>query len=124
MIEDAEIYYFGVWPGSGGGHYLWTPDGQRVAIAMTPFGVHIDGQIHPTRDFPCNGHGIVHMKHTQLDGWSAIAFWDFTGDSRPGSNSVFVVRGLYTMTPIIAEARRRFPTVWTRLHRVANAGSQ
>ena len=58
---------------------------------------------------------------SRLGAWgvTALAFWDYTIDSRSGSNSVFYAPSL-TITPedLMAQARALFPEVWARLPEV------
>lgn len=60
-------------------------------------------------------------------GLSALAFWDYTIDSRGGSNSVFYAPSL-TISPedLLSGAREHFPEVWKRLPevRLADAPTQ
>lgn len=55
---------------------------------------------------------------TRLGGWglTALAFWDYSVDSRSGSNSVIFCPDL-TITPeaLLAGAEERFPQVFKRL---------
>ena len=53
-------------------------------------------------------------KHTQVDGWSIVAFWDNTIDSRPGSHSTFVVNEVIEATELLDRAREAFPKVFAR----------
>lgn len=57
--------------------------------------------------------GVAKVHH--LGGWTALAFWDRSVDSRPGSNSVFIFRGELTFDAAVARAKEKFPTVWGRL---------
>ena len=55
---------------------------------------------------------------SRLPGWdvSALAFWDYSVDSRSGSNSVVFAPSL-TIAPeeLLIEAQKRFPQVFSRL---------
>ena len=55
---------------------------------------------------------------SRLEGWglTALAFWDYSVDSRGGCNSVVFAPSL-TITPdqLLAEAQTRFPQVFGRL---------
>lgn len=49
-----------------------------------------------------------------LDGWSALAFWDRSGDGRPGSNSVFFCHALVSPEELLGLAREQWPSVFDR----------
>lgn len=55
---------------------------------------------------------------TRLGGWglTALAWWDYSVDTRIGSNSIIFAPSL-TISPedLLAEAQRRFPQVFRRL---------
>jgi len=51
---------------------------------------------------------------TQRGGWTALAFWDHSGDTRPGSNTAFLVRGALTFDQMVRVARHRWPKIWAR----------
>jgi len=50
----------------------------------TPWGVHIDGGMLKGKPYD---QGVIYFE--QRDGWSAVAFCDYSIDSRPGSHSIF-----------------------------------
>ena len=51
---------------------------------------------------------------THFGGWTIMAFWDRSGDSRPGSNSAFIMWGILSFDEAVARAKARFPKVWSR----------
>lgn len=55
---------------------------------------------------------------SRLEGWglTALAFWDYSVDTRGGSNSIVFAPSL-TIEPgeLLTEAQRRFPQVFERL---------
>lgn len=115
--KKPQVYYFGCW---GDGHFLWTPEQDSVRISRmkneTPFGDDIDGYLQGGSAI-CTGNGIP--SNAQLhhkDGWTALAFWDRTVDTRPGSCSVFLAEGVHDVEAIKEIARSNFPEVWDRLH--------
>jgi hypothetical protein len=55
-----------------------------------------------------------HAYRSEVNGHTIITFWDRTGDSRPGSKSVFVVEGNLSMREVIERARLAFPAVFRR----------
>ena len=80
--------------------WLWGLDGM-----LPPDWTHKEGiaRVHRFRD-PLNGGPLT-----------LVAFWDRSADTRPGSNSVFVLGGTsLTNEEALAQAKAAFPTVWKR----------
>lgn len=111
------IFYFGCLRESG--HYLWLPSGSRTVADY-------DQRLPVT--FPCRlstldsgflpprapqDEGVARI--WQTDGWTILAFWDRSVDSRPGSNSAFVLEGDLSFEEATAAARGAYPEVWARL---------
>lgn len=110
-----DAYYHGCWHGMG--HYLYTPAGHKV---------HSLRELPPA--FPCRPacldagflppslsqvEGRAALVH--LSGWTILAFWDRSRDTRGNSNSAFVFDELLPFDRAVAEAQATFPTIWTRL---------
>ncbi len=108
--DDTAFFYFGCIGHSG--HYLWSaPYRQCRDVGTTPWGFAIDGKLCPiTEGRQREGVASVHHK----DGWTALAFWDRSIDSRPGSNSVFLAGEYLSFDEMVALAKSRFPDVWKR----------
>lgn len=53
-------------------------------------------------------------KLTHRDGWTALAFWDRSGDHRYNSNSVFIIEGIHDAIRAIALAHDSYPRIWER----------
>lgn len=51
---------------------------------------------------------------TCRNGWTAVAFWDRTGDKRGASNTVFLASGELTFAQLIRAAKHAWPEVWAR----------
>jgi hypothetical protein len=103
--------YFGCYRRPG--HYLFKPGMREPYSPELRKLLNFDG-ILPPQD---NSTGYV-ATVSRLEAWgvTALAFWDYTVDSRGGSNSVFYAPSL-TITPdeMIEQARAQFPEVWARL---------
>jgi len=102
------IYYFGCWEYAG--HYLKDHTGKDVS--MYDNGLpweQIDGVLCPD---DTRKQGIVKIHHEK--GWTAAAFWDYSIDSRPGSNSVLFAEDLLDITDIIGEFKETFPKIYNR----------
>ena len=114
---EVECYYFG-YTERGGGHYLrerYGHAGDKLAReAAAALGVaDLDTALcwnAGARREEIEGLALL----TQRGGWSALAFWDRSGDARPGSNTAFLVRGTLTFEQIVRVARFRWPQIWRR----------
>lgn len=99
MTTTEKAIYFGCWGGVG--HFYYDANRQSLGISAKQLGLpweHVDGALTPGKrdrrgrlDYDAmsktqQGKAAIHYK----DGWTAIAIHDFTVDSRPGSNSVFL----------------------------------
>lgn len=104
-----EVWFFGCIGEPG--HYLHRPDGRIEWTRVHPWGSKIDGGL-------CGGNkynipdGVTYEHHK--DGWTAVALWDRSGDSRPASNSVFLVWANASTAEILSAARQQWPQVFTR----------
>ena len=111
------LLYFGC-PRSGVGHYLQAPGGDILQCRnATPWGNGIDGRLAPACDASgrvteAQGLIAVHRK----DGWTALAWWDRSQDTRPGSNSaIFVASPDIGPEAALALGRKQFPWVFKRM---------
>ncbi|XXX79137.1 hypothetical protein WMF30_10225 [Sorangium sp. So ce134] len=135
-MTDPSVFYFGdprLEPGPGAGHHLWAPAYGYVGWARLeeqrklPWGLaELDGRLagHPaladprergwwaSKDQP---EGIVRLHHR--GGWTAISFWDRSGDGRHGSSSTFVAAGEHTAREMVELFQRSFPALWARVTR-------
>jgi len=117
-------FYFGCYKHPG--HYLWVPGMGSHSMSLLaktiPWGDHVDGGLCPGkkgRDGWTRSYGTAQVEgqaeHHVLDGWTAVAFWDRSGDSRPGSNSAFIFEGVFTFEGVIARSKEVFPEIWKRI---------
>ena len=96
------------------GHYTYSEDMHKL---VRRFGSRdlsrFDGMLPPQTDTEPYVATV-----SRLGGWglTALAFWDYSVDGRPGSNSVIFAPSL-TIAPedLLLEAKRRFPQVFGRL---------
>jgi hypothetical protein len=56
---------------------------------------------------------------TRHEGWTVLAMWDRSGDSRRGSNCAFVSRGEHTVSTMVAQCEKHFPEMWRRINKQA-----
>lgn len=121
------VYFFGCWDEPG--HYYHTPrsvrgfhgPGKWLGRYMPPwgrYGEHIDSKLQPRfgdKEAPQGVAKLVKQKAADGVTWTALCFWDRTGDHRPASNSNFLARGDFTADEMVALAREHFPEVMKRL---------
>lgn len=110
-------YYYGVWAGDKSGHGLHYPNGRIVAAEnnYSPWTVdeldenwlsdEIGGEKQP--------QGIATLSHK--GGWTALAFWDRSGDDRFESRSVFVAEGTLTFVKLLSICSDQFPDIINRI---------
>lgn len=105
-----KVFYFGF---AGNGHHMYEPGGGYHVVVQTPWGEHPDGTLCPKggKVYQEQGKALLHRK----DGWTALSFWDRSGDTRYSSNSNFFVRGEYAFGEMLALARAQFPGVFARM---------
>lgn len=125
-------FYFGCWRDAG--HYLWHrgTDGSPIKMydrgeaerrllgsyphsggertpGEIPWGYHLDGGLLNQRRTK-QGEAVVE----QRDGWTALSFWDYSVDSRGGSNSTFVFDELLEPARALELARTLWPPIFER----------
>lgn len=103
------VIFFGCWDQPGHGyhdrHGQWLDPEQRG-----PWGNSIDSLHDYGGQVP---QGTRYMAHK--DGWTALDIVDRTGDSRPGSHSVFLAPALLSELDMIALALYAFPAMCQRI---------
>lgn len=110
-----EIYYYGCYRDIG--HRMLQPRSlvcsqtELEFLHANPWGVEIDGDLCPP-GVQWEGQALIHHK----DGWTVLAFWDRSIDSRPNSNSNFLAKGIFDFEQMLALAREHFPEVISRFH--------
>lgn len=116
---SVRVYYFGC-QGGDAGHYLY--DGRALASpnvgAAIPWSRELDGGLCPREDRLFIAR--VHHRHN----WTAIAFWDRTGDERSGSNSVFLIEERVDFERGIQMAEECYPWLFERFaHDIQQEGA-
>lgn len=96
------------------GHYVKDRQDPRRSYYTQPFkGTNgLDGGLLEEAKIPdvADGRCIVVRRH----GWTVIAFWDRSGDSRGASNSAFMVSCDAPAEEILAAAREQWPEIFAR----------
>lgn len=89
------------------GHHVFNPG---LAYDRTlPWLSYLDGMLATDKT---DAEGVARLYH--FNGCTLLAFWDRSGDSRPGSNSVFYVPGRKTFEEVVESAKKSFPGIWRR----------
>jgi hypothetical protein len=125
-----KMFYFGPWDSPG--HYIVNESGRSMygdKLGTLPWREHeLDGALQPhfancakrnhsdRRSYcncPCGQEGpaLVHHK----DGWTALAFWDRSVDTRGACNSVYMAEGTFTFDEMVALAKARFAVRWSKM---------
>lgn len=94
---SVEILYFGCIRQSG--HHLHSKQNRSIRYHETPWGIKLDG-------------GVTGFQ--KKDGWSAYGFADYSVDTRPGSNSIFLCAAEVSADELLTEAFNQWPEVWNR----------
>lgn len=119
-----KVYYFGCIKSKG--HYFHDADNSYFPSIKIPpgfpWGYSVDGELQPPHpdirklnenkyahlycgsDFK-QGEAIRHVK----DGWTCVAYWDRSIDSRPGSCSALICDQVLSTEEIIEAVRKVFP---------------
>lgn len=101
------MLYFGVQDKNKKGHYLFDKR-LFLSLRLEDAPNNIDGGFCPeTRE---QGKALL----THSDGKTILAFWDYSGDSRPGSNSNFIENGTLSFAEMLALAKAEFPSIFHR----------
>jgi len=112
------VYYFGCWDQVG--HYLHEPSGRTVRAAGPFTDGNLDGTFPPKIHKPGGSYNeriedesIAVLAHWR--GWTVLAMWDRSIDTRGACNAAFVANGEHTHADMWALARQHYPTIVARL---------
>lgn len=103
----------------GRGHYLHSVDGNwDLTVPEGCPWTHLDGALccitkKDGRGYQLQGVATLHHK----EGWTGLAFWDRTGDSRHGSHSTFVYHGTLSFQDMLTQAEHDWPGLFERYRR-------
>lgn len=107
----GDVYYNGCWGETG--HYLWDRTRRKAYSVPADFPVapHVlDSGFLPPGQPQVEGRATL----CHVNGWTVLAFWDRSVDTRGKSNSAFVARGTLDFDAMVAAAKAAFPSVWGR----------
>ncbi len=101
-----DAYYYGCY--SHVGHRMHDRDSYPDwdFLKNNPWGIGVDGDLCPDNK-QIQGQACVHHK----DGWTALAFWDRSIDSNPGSISVFILSGTHDFSIMVEKFKRLYPAI-------------
>lgn len=113
-----ECYYFGCESKAESGHYLFAPGMRSVNTKALPrdwpfeYG-ELDGK-YAAQGRRKDHEGIARLVHVR--GWTVLAMWDRSADSRHNSNAAFAARGEREYAEMVGLAATHFPAVWKRIN--------
>jgi hypothetical protein len=123
-MDEPFMVYFGPWKESG--HFFFYENGgtvyadERKTLCWKDY--EIDGVMQPGCPDPndrlkrrtrpmVEGEALLHHK----DGWTALSFWDSSVDTRPGSTSTYIAKGIFTFEEMVQLAKTRFAERWNKM---------
>ena len=111
--DERVVLFFGAWSPDRPGHHIYNSHGGTADRRGTPWQIwELDTRLAPIDKAERQGRAQLHQRH----GWTAIAFWDRTGDSRAKSNSVVLVNQLLTFTEMLSAFKSIFPAQYNRVN--------
>lgn len=108
------MYYFGCW--NQAGHFLHDVSGHRMYQRVGPFeSGDLDTTFAPRRapNYAREDDTITNLVYT--NGWTVLAMWDNSIDTRGKSNAVFLIEGGYSTEEMWQKARESYPQIYKRL---------
>lgn len=113
----VDIVFFGT-NNIEAGHYLWMPGGSPARGCGAVDRHHTLGDLDGR--FLKNMYGREFVgEYTFTRGYTVLAWVDYTGDSRPGSNACLVVKGERTPREVLALGSEYYPWAANRFANVA-----
>lgn len=131
IVDPRDILFFGVAPGDSAGHHLYETAGaermrwfrgkERLPEVLRES--RLDGCYAPYQHTRHGGDPFAaiqtqgHARLTHVAGWTVIAWWDRTGDSRGGCNSALLIPALVGWEQGLELGRAACPALFQRLAR-------
>jgi hypothetical protein len=110
----TEVYFFGC--ANHPGHFLWR-SGSNHTLWDVPADWPWKGVCGLDRKYPPqNGsQPLGQATLTNHQGWTVLAMWDRSVDTRLNSNAAFIARGEHDFAAMMDLAREHFPRVLARI---------
>lgn len=112
-----DVYFFGCRgvPGhylieGGQGRCAGAGSGNKLPEPLRGRGSKLDGQYAPCDTLQQEGYACLRC----VEGWTVLAFWDRSLDTRFGSNAVFIAHGEHKFERMCEIAQEFFPEIWQR----------
>jgi hypothetical protein len=106
-----EVLFFGCLDVPG--HFLYSKR-RRINYEDSPWGTKLDGGLLTDDYARANTQVTQPFIEAHKAGWTAVAFWDRSGDERPGSNSAFLVEADMSAETLLRLSREQWPEVFNR----------
>jgi hypothetical protein len=113
MTDSYDVLFFGCVGFGTAGHFLRAPGWRHVPSRCVPDSLQptrLDGQLAPKDPHQREGRARLH----HLDGWTVVAWWDRSVDTRMNSNSALLVRGTHSFAAVLLAAADAFPELLPR----------
>jgi len=112
---EPTYIYFGCWDKHDSYGYGFHGPGRKHLQGKFPegwpWGYEVDGGLQPHEP---QRHIQGHCKMNHKDGWTCLAWWDMTADSRPASCSAVAVDRDANLAEMLGILRNQFPEVLAR----------
>lgn len=115
-VDPSTVLFFGVWPGTKAGHYLYNRHAEMRREPVLGFDGPTVRPIRGDEDYNRQSpqeQGYARVTH--IDGWTVVCCWDFTEDKRGGCNAAFAVPVIATGEDVLEAAKVAFPRKWKQL---------
>jgi len=106
-LKQSEGYYFGCIGRPG--HYVFKKNGAKIYNRFSNWISSMDGKLTPQFG-STEGAALLH----HFDGFTILAFHDYSIDKRPGSNSMFIFPGELNFFQMIKYANNKFGQIMER----------
>jgi hypothetical protein len=108
-MTKGKVFYFGCL-NSKGHHYYRPGSDSTMADLPGPWEYEVDGGLQPHTGFTNQGDAALHHR----DGWTCLAWWDMTMDTRPASCSAVIVDRVADAVEMLRLLGEHFPAVAKR----------
>ena len=113
------LLFFGCWGKDRLGHFLYDSHGNSIneyrrRESKCPLSANqLDGIFAPRWTEPMESEAVTALTH--VHGWTVLAMWDRSADTRYASNAAFLMPGTHTAEEVWDVARLQYPQIVQRL---------